>query len=411
MSSVSFVTDANGERIGVVAVNRDITHYKWAEEALRESEERYRNITEVISDYAFSYRVNPDQSLSREWLTMGSFTRITGFTIEEVESRGTFSLYHPEDSELAREHMSKVFQGEAVRGEYRLITKGGELRWLDVYRQPVWDERQNRVVRYFGVAQDITERKRIEQEKLEAERIRAELESEKELLKLKERFISVVSHEFRTPLSVIMSSGELVQRYYDRMTPEKQLDHIREIIAQSGYMTGLLDDILTFNKASAGKLAFTPAPLDLEMFCRTAIERIKTTDKGNHQINFITDSDLQKTPLDQKLLQHIVLNLLSNAVKYSPEGGEVRLELSRRDDEIILRVSDQGIGIPPESRVRLFEPFHRADNVGNISGTGLGLAIVKQSVDLHRGRIECKSEPGVGTTFTVYLPLIDRQAE
>jgi PAS domain S-box-containing protein len=252
---------------------------------------------------------------------------------------------------------------------------------------------------------DISERKRLEQRVLEAERLRVEIEKERELIQLKERFISVVSHEFRTPLSVIMSSAELVDRYHDRMPHERQLAHIQEVLSQAEFMVGLLDDVLTVNKARAGRLEFNPAPLDLETFCRETLERIQAVDKGKHAFLFDHDGDLSSIVLDAKLLQHILVNLLSNAGKYSPDGGDVNLNVSRSHDEVTFRVSDQGIGIPPESQARLFEPFHRADNVGNISGTGLGLAIVKESVDLHKGTIVCDSTVGVSTTFTVRLPV------
>jgi signal transduction histidine kinase len=285
--------------------------------------------------------------------------------------------------------------------EMRYFTKSGEPRASLVSMEVMDLGNQPCIV---VMIHDITERKQAEQQMFEAERLRVEIEKERELIELKERFISVVSHEFRTPLSVIMSSAELLERYFDRMSRERQLDHVREVLSQSEFMVGLLNDVLTINKARAGRLEFNPAPLDLMTFCQGTLERIQAVDKSKHKFVFTHDGDLSQVVLDAKLLQHILVNLLSNAAKYSPDDGEVHFEVTRPNNDVVFRVSDQGIGIPPESQARLFEPFHRANNVGSIGGTGLGLAIVKESVDLHRGTISCESAVGVGTTFTVRLP-------
>jgi signal transduction histidine kinase len=247
-------------------------------------------------------------------------------------------------------------------------------------------------------------RKKAEQAKQEAIWLRKELEKERELLQLKERFISMVSHEFRTPLSVIVSSTELVCRFYERMTRERQVNHLKEVLHQADYMRGLIDEVLTVNKAQAGKLEFNPSSLNVTTFCQTTLERMQVIDDGKHSFVFVTEGDLSAAALDEKLLRHILHNLLSNAIKYSPDGGEVRLEVSRQDGDVLIKVSDQGIGIPSEALEHVYDPFYRAKNTGEIGGTGLGMSIVKQSVDLHGGTISCESQMDMGTTFWVRLP-------
>lgn len=201
-----------------------------------------------------------------------------------------------------------------------------------------------------------------------------------------------------------MSSAELVQRYYDHLPRERQLHHVGEVLSQASFMVNMLEDILLVNKGRAGKMEFKPEPLDLRALCQSIIEQMRVQDNNRHQLIVQAESDLSGLVMDSRLLQHIVVNLLTNAIKYSPGGGDVRLEISRHDDQVTIRVSDQGIGIPPEAMPRLYEPFQRADNVGNIRGTGLGMAIVRESVDRHGGAIACESEVGVGTIFTVRLP-------
>lgn len=230
-------------------------------------------------------------------------------------------------------------------------------------------------------------------------------EREKELSELKSRFVSMTSHEFRTPLSVILSSAELIEAYGERWSPSKRADHFRRIKAGVRGMTDLLDGILVIGKADMGRLGFNPMAIDLPRFCAEMGETIQPSLKDAHVYQATVEGDFADVWLDEKLLNHILTNLLSNAVKYSPSGGAVRFDTWLDADEIVLRVQDEGIGIADEDRDRLFESFHRGRNVGDIPGTGLGLAVVKRAVDAHRGRLEVSSHVGHGTSFVVRLPL------
>ena len=174
-------------------------------------------------------------------------------------------------------------------------------------------------------------------------------------------------------------------------------------------MTELLNYVLLLGKAEAGKLEFKPKPLDLEQFCRDLVEEMQLN-ASSHRIIFQAQNQCPTACLDEKLLRQILSNLLSNSIKYSPESDEVHFDLIGEGGEAIFRIQDRGIGIPKQEQAQLFDSFHRASNVGNISGTGLGLAIVKKAVDLHGGKIAVDSQVGVGTTFTVTLPL-NKQVE
>jgi signal transduction histidine kinase len=170
-----------------------------------------------------------------------------------------------------------------------------------------------------------------------------------------------------------------------------------------------MEDLLSIGKASAGRMEFSPATLNLEAFCQEVIDEISVTTGDKHALVFECQRICQSGKcslfeMDRKIVRTILINLLSNAVKYSPQGGTVRLNLVLQDSQAIFQVQDSGIGIPEKDKQHLFEAFHRASNVGNISGTGLGLAIIKQAVELHGGSITCESKLGVGTTFTVCLP-------
>jgi signal transduction histidine kinase len=174
----------------------------------------------------------------------------------------------------------------------------------------------------------------------------------------------------------------------------------------------LLEDVLTIGKAEAGKLQFNPKSLDLVAFCRQIIESMQClaiyqhiNASHQHRLTFTVNGDCTNAQMDENLLEHILTNLLSNAIKYSPSGGIVKFDLVCNPSSAVFRIQDTGIGIVKEDIDKLFDSFGRASNVGTIQGTGLGLAIVKRCVDLHRGKIAVESELGVGTTFTVTLPL------
>ncbi|MBW4641298.1 MAG: hybrid sensor histidine kinase/response regulator [Gloeocapsa sp. UFS-A4-WI-NPMV-4B04] len=234
--------------------------------------------------------------------------------------------------------------------------------------------------------------------------IHTALEKEKELGELKTRFVSMTSHEFRTPLTTILSSAELLEKYSNKLAEEKKIQHLHRIQTSVKHMTELLNNVLLIGKAEAGKLQYRPVAVNLSQFCSDLVEELQLSSGNNHTIAFHEEGEYKTACLDEKLLLYIFSNLLSNAIKYSPEGGTVNFDLNFQLEKVIFRVQDQGIGIPAAEQDQLFNSFHRASNVGTISGTGLGLAIVKKAVDLHQGEIAVKSEVGVGTTFIVTLP-------
>jgi signal transduction histidine kinase/type II secretory pathway pseudopilin PulG len=238
-----------------------------------------------------------------------------------------------------------------------------------------------------------------------AEAIRRELEKENQISELKIRFLSMVSHEFRTPLSTILVSAQLLENCKQDWPQEKKLKNLHRIQSAAKIMTQLLTDMLTLSRAEAGKLEFKPQWMDLEEFCNNLVEEIELTYRAQQSIFFISEDPGRKVWLDEKLLRSIFNNLLSNAIKYSSEDSHIYLTLGWESEAVVFQIQDQGIGVSPEDQQHLFESFYRGTNVGDIPGTGLGLAVVKKCVDLHSGSIAVESKVGIGTTFTVTLPL------
>lgn len=225
-----------------------------------------------------------------------------------------------------------------------------------------------------------------------------------ETSELKTRYLSIASHEFRTPLSVIRMAAEMLQNYSDQMPDYKKQQNLERIQTATDSMNILLEDVLMLGQVESGKLELVLTPIELVSFCQEMIELLQLSSRENHSLKFNCVESTMPVMLDEKLLWYLLNNLLVNAIKYSPSGGSVTLTLYRQATHLYFEVQDQGIGIPLEHQERLFEPFERAKNVGRIPGTGLGLAIAKRSVDLHGGQISVASTLGVGTTFTVKLP-------
>lgn len=245
---------------------------------------------------------------------------------------------------------------------------------------------------------DITAHKRLE------DQLRKMLARETEMSELKSRMISIVSHELRTPLTTIQLAEESLSLFADRMSDERKQEKREQIKAAVQRMIFLLEDVLTLSRAESGKLQLEPAPFNLAELCATIVDNIRLSVRHNLTFKVSTDARSADVCMDQRLIQLILSNLLSNAAKYSPPGCTVSLDLKCEGEVCVIRVRDDGIGIPPEEQRKLFEPFFRARNVGTVTGTGLGLTIVKQAVEAHRGTIKFESQMGGGTTFTLRLP-------
>lgn len=251
---------------------------------------------------------------------------------------------------------------------------------------------------FIYIARDITKRKQAEQE------MEIALRKERELNELKSNFISMTSHEFRTPLTIILSSAELLEFYNQKKSDDRSLKYINQIQNSVENLLEMLDNLLLLGKADANKLSLNKKLMNLETVCSSLVEELELGSE-NKRICLINEAPDLTANMDEKLLRHILSNLLLNALKYSPNQTPVSLKVRQEAEAVIFEVKDQGIGICPEDKKHLFELFHRGQNVANIPGTGLGLAIVNKAVEIYGGNVMVSSELGVGTTFKVKLPL------
>ena len=365
----------------------------------RASEEKYRSVVNSLKEVVFQI----DNSGLWQFINP-AWTEITGFSVSETLGTNFLEYIHPKDREINLEQLQYLLIGKQnyARYETRYLHKNGDFYWVEVLVR-LMHNKQGEIIGTAGTISDITKRKQAEQELIAA------LNKEKELSELKSRFVSMTSHEFRTPLAIISSSAGLLQNYHYKLTQDKKDKHLDRIQSSVKHMTQLLEDVLLINRAEINKLQFNPVAMDVVSFCQNLTEEIQMS-HPSHFINFsysIAEDRQQKSYksyLDEKLLRQIIINLLSNAIKYSPEKSSIKMKVILEKTKIIFHIIDEGIGVPEQDKPRLFESFHRAENVGNIPGTGLGLAIVKKCVDLHNGEINFDSSDQKGTTFTVKIP-------
>jgi signal transduction histidine kinase len=253
--------------------------------------------------------------------------------------------------------------------------------------------------------------KRVHERTVELHKTQAELkrslEYERELGELKSRFVTMVSHEFRTPLGIIMSAIELMRHYEDRLPEDQKLELQNDIHDATKLMAGLMEQVLVLGRVEAGKLGYRPVSIDLDVLAGKLTDECLSVTNHKCPILWQPQGDVFQAPAraDETLLRHIFGNLITNAVKYSPAGSPVCFTAHRDDTDAVFEVRDTGIGIPKEDLPQLFEAFFRCSNVEDIPGTGLGLVIVKRCVDLHGGNLNLVSKVGQGTTFTIRLPL------
>ena len=370
---------------------------KRAEQALRESEEKFRALFEASSQGVMLH--DQEKFLECNPATL----RILGYN-----SREELLGKHPAQTSapiqpggeradvLAKRYIDECMTHGSARFDWLARSPAGRDVPIEVLLTRIqWGGRQL----IQAVIHDITERKNAEAELLKA------LAREKELGQLKTNFVSMVSHEFRTPLGILMSSAEILRDYLEQLEPAERERHLQSIHKNTRRMAELMEEVLLLGRFDAGRMNFEPQPIDLRAVCERIASEVSSATGRVCPIQLHFKMSAPSASADERLLRHIFTNLLTNAVKYSEPGAPVDFIVEHDQFKATCLVRDRGIGIPEADQSWLFNAFHRARNVGNRPGTGLGLVIVKRCVELHDGKISVESKPGEGTTFTVVLPV------
>jgi PAS domain S-box-containing protein len=418
----------SGETIGFGKVIHDLSKQVQTEERIsllnKELENRLQQSQSEISDYKHALDESAIVAITDQKGIIkhvnDNFCKISKYSKEELlgqDHRIINSGFH--SKEFIRNLWVTIANGKIWRGELRNKAKDATHYWVDTTIVPFLNE-QGKPYQYLAIRSDITQRKLAEEQLLKANedlenKVRERtlelthaLEKEKELNEMKSRFVSMASHEFRTPLSAILSSTSLIEHYLSPEQEEKRKKHVERIKSSVKNLTSILDDFLSLEKLEQGKVESHNSEFNLKEFIEDAIEEMEGMSKKKQQeINFDYDGP-EEVYQDKKILRNVLLNLLSNAIKYSPEGKSVYVSAQIINEQVTFKVKDEGIGIPLEAQKNLFDKFFRARNAVNIQGTGLGLNIVKRYVELLDGTISFDSKENAGSCFTVQIPKIKK---
>lgn len=368
--------------------------------ALIEAEIRYRDLFQGIP--IGLYQTSPD----------GRFLEINRAMVDMLGYPNSDTLFQTPTHQLyASDEDYNAWSARMKKNGYvkELIVKmkryDGEPIWVEINGKQVF---KDGILHYNeGSLQDVTDRilYQMEMKSNVALEVARALDKERQLGDLRSQFITMTSHEFRTPLSSILTSAELLEHYGQSWSHEKIMVHLKRIQDAVKHIINMMDDILYIGKADAGKIPLQKEPMDLDEFLNTIIAEQKHSSRNSHPIEFTSRGDCTRVMGDKKLIRQIISNLISNAMKYSAAGSQIHVNMGCDGDLATIDVEDEGIGIPSGQMDQIFEPFFRAENVGDIIGTGLGLPIVKRSVEAHGGTITVAARKPTGTKFSITLAI------
>lgn len=374
----------------------DITAQKRAKELLdlqRTALESTANAIVITDRNARILWVNP------------AFKRLTGYTLEEASGHNPNELVKSghHDHAFYKAMWDTILAGDVWFGKLVNRRKNGTLYIEEQTITPVYGD-DGHISHFIAIKQDVTAREHDQKLQLDYERLKTSFRKEQEQNALIQQTIASLSHDLRTPLSIISTTKDILSRYFDQLSEERRQEKFNSIERQLQYVLELMDDTVQFINSNLNHRAFQPSPVNLAALCQVSVAEMGRANGGTHKLVFVNQTEFETVVVDEILVSRILLNLLANAIKYSPEGSEIRLELDHQGDRLVLRVIDSGIGICEKDIPHLFDPFYRSASVTGIAGTGLGLSIVKDCVKRHQGRISVRSVPGQGTTFTLELP-------
>lgn len=345
-----------------------------------------------------------------EWNEMA--TQVTGFSKNESYIRKLTDFLVMESPESFSMAVSSVLHGKVITNYEMIVQSRDERRLTLLINATPRRSASGEVVGVLLIGQDITElsdyKKSLEQKVLERTRaLKSALENEKKLVEVKDRFVSMASHEFRSPISYIHRNLGAVAEHLESLSTEEVRHRLSKIQSQAEHLTSLLEDVLTIGKTGATntRIKANLSTVDLGDFLQRVIDEVKSNTLQTHRVDLDFPFSSLTILSDEMLLRNIFVNLLTNAIKFSPGREVVEVRVEKQDQFVQLSVRDFGLGINEEDLPKIFDPFHRGGNVREIKGTGLGLAIVKKAVETLEGEVTVESAPGQGTLFTVRLNL------
>jgi PAS domain S-box-containing protein len=380
---------------------RDISEKIEVEEKLRNSEARWQFALEGCGDGLWDWNIkNNSVFYSKQWKKMFGYEEND---ILSQSRRDADKYIHPDDLENRDKRLDLHLNGNSAlyRSEHRILCKNRSYKWVLVRGKVVTRDKDGNPERIIGITIDIEKRKQLENS------LRDSLQKEKELNELKSLFVSKASHEFRTPLSVMLFAAESLGNYFDSMTREARAKKINRIKKNIKFLKNVIEKVLDLSHLDSGRIQFRPEKTNLNEFIKNIITETRTIPGIKHQVALSLLRQPVSVFIDKQMIRQVLYNILSNSFKYSPELSAVKVRLKIHKSQAVISISDQGIGIAEEDSKKIFEPFFRGSNVGDVKGSGLGLALAGKFVAYNGGDISFTSGSSGGTTFLVKLRLIN----
>lgn len=432
------------DRVVFTGIIHDLTEEKKAAEALRLEKEK----AQMYFDLANTITVVLNSSGAIQ-LVNKKGTEILGYTEKELIGKYWWDLfaYGAKEKDSFQQVFTNSYHSEFDYLENELFSKSGQSIVVSWRNAPLLNKSQD-LIGLICSGVDITQQRKIEnkikelnselegrvnqrteeladavnqllnmnkqlqheikERKIAENNLKKAFKKEKDLNALKSRFVSMASHEFRTPLSTILSSADLIEAYHKVEQKEKRDKHINRIKSSVTNLTSILNDFLSLSKLEEGQTTIKVSEIKIDDFITQVLDEIKNLLKSGQQIIFNQDNLIN--PIfytDKGILNNILINLVSNAIKYSPTDGEIQIIVASNKNNLTVSIKDNGIGIPLEDQAYLFTRFFRAHNAENIQGTGLGLNIVKRYIEILKGTIHFESQENIGSTFLFSIPSLE----
>lgn len=391
----------NGERKGLVVVGRDITEKKEFEQMLSETNERYKMISEMITDYVYLVNGYPGDKIDVLWL-LGGFEKITGYKLNHYKEayETILKIIHPEDfKKFNEDYIPRLRNLEEIKAEYRIMSKSGETRWILDHIKPFVKPDEPDVIYQIGAVTDITEKKKYENEILESR------EKLKEIIDQKDRLFSIIAHDLKGPISAFVGMSKMFSENLNELTLTELQEYTENMHKSASHILELLENLLEWSRVQRGKKQFNPERLNIRLVLKNVADLLINSYKLKEvALNLEIENDAYVFA-DLQMLNTIFRNLISNALKFSFRGEKVEVRLSEFENKYIVSIKDYGIGMDDELKSKLFNPAEKLSRTGTEeeSSTGLGLLLCKEFIDYHKGRIWVESQPNLGSTFFVEL--------
>lgn len=385
-----------GTLAGFAKITRDMTQRRLAEQALHQSEQRFRLLVDAVQDYAI-FMLSPE-GIVVSW--NAGAARMSGYTAEEIIGRHFSTFYPPEDAGGGKPELEleiALAEGRYEEEGWRVRKDGGRF-WANVVLTPIRDDQHGTLLGFAKVTRDMSERRRAREELLLSQQRTRELATE---VMAKDEFLGVVAHELRTPLSVLYGGTRLLLQHRDALGEDGRQDLLRNLAIESERLKGLIESLL---------LLVNPSP-NIDMAPERLIEQVQQAlveferESPSRPVNLTAPAIDVVVSIEPSLFQRVVLNLLNNADKYSPRGRPIDILIMRGEGAVVVEVRDRGPGVDPTELGLIFSSFYRTANaIDSAPGKGLGLAICKRLVELMGGTIEARARDGGGLILRFTLP-------